>query len=200
MATRFLKMYLNKKLIGASILIATFLLAVPALAPRANAAPITEKCLGCKLTMLSPGNNGALNNQSTVGPSFIVSFAVANFTLTQPGTNHDVNITNSMGQQEGHIHVYVDGKYVTIWQNSNGIPLTLDSGTHIILLRLVSDFHLPFTPDVNASTTVTVANGADSVASAAMNGQNYSLGAMIVAIIALVLVAYVAFKPKPKTA
>lgn len=193
-------MYRNKQLIGASILLATFILAIPALTPRAIAGPVTKTCVGCKITMLSPGSNGALNNVSTVGPSFIVSFAVANFTLVQPGTRNDVNLTNTQGNQEGHIHVKVDGKYVEIWTSSEGIPLTLDSGSHTITLQLVSDFHLPFNPDITASTTVTVVNGADTVQSTAMNAQNYSLGAMIVAIIALVLVAYVAFKPKPKTA
>ena len=193
-------MYRNKQLIGASILLATFILAIPMLAPRAIAGPVTKTCVGCKITMLSPGSNGALNNQSTVGPSFIVSFAVANFTLVQPGTRQDVNLTNAQGNQEGHIHVKVDGKYIEIWTSSNGIPLTLDSGSHTITLQLVSDFHLPFNPDITASTTVTVVNGADTVQSTAMNAQNYSLVAMIVAIIALVLVAYVAFKPKPKTA
>ena len=193
-------MYRNKQLIGASILLATFILAIPVLTPRATAGPVTKTCVGCKITMLSPGSNGALNNVSTVGPSFIVSFAVANFTLVQPGTRQDVNLTNAQNNQEGHIHVKVDGKYIEIWTSSNGIPLTLDSGSHTITLQLVSDFHLPFNPDISASTTVTVANGADTVQSTAMNAQNYSLGAMIVAVIALILVAYVAFKPKPKTA
>ncbi len=190
----------KKQWIGASILLATFLLALPVLAPRASAAPVTETCLGCGITMLSPGSNGALNNQSTVGPTFLVSFAVKNFTLLQPGTHNDVNITNSQGLQEGHIHVFVDGKYVEIWTSSNGISLTLNSGSHTIKLELVSDFHLPFSPDISASTTVTVANGADTIQSTAMNAQNYSLGALIVSVIALILVAYVAFKPKPKTA
>ena len=188
----------NKRLIGASILLATFILAIPLVTPRAFAG--SKTCVGCKVTILSPGSNGALNNQSTVGPSFIVSFAVSNFTLVQPGTRNDVNITNTQGNQEGHIHVYVDGKYVEIWTSSNGIPLTLDSGSHTIMLRLVSDYHAPFNPDITGSTTITVANGADTLQSTAMNAQNYSLGAMIVAIIALILVAYVAFKPKPKTA
>ncbi len=194
------KMNRKKQWIGASILLATFLLAPPVLTPRTSAAPVTETCLGCGITMLSPGSNGALNNQSTVGPTFLVSFAVKNFTLLQPGTHNDVNITNSQGLQEGHIHVFVDGKYVEIWTSSNGITLTLNSGSHTIKLELVSDFHLPFSPDISASTTVTVDNGADTIQSTAMNAQNYSLGALIVSVIALILVAYVAFKPKPKTA
>jgi len=190
----------KKQWIGASILLATFLLAVPVLTPQASAGPVTKTCLGCGITMLSPGSNGALNNQSTVGPTFLVSFAVKNFSLVQPGTHNDVNITNSQGLQEGHIHVFVDGKYVEIWANTNGIPLDLTTGSHTIKLQLVSDFHLPFSPDISASTTVTVANGADTIQSTAMNAQNYSLGALIVSVIALILVAYVAFKPKPKTA
>jgi hypothetical protein len=189
----------KKQWIGASILLATFLLAIPMLTPRVTAGPVTEKCLGCGITMLSPGSNGALNNQSTVGPTFLVSFAVKNFSLVQPGTFKDVNITNSQGLQEGHIHVIVDGNYYEIWARPDGIPLTLNSGTHTILLRLVSDFHLPFSPDITASTTVTVVNGADTIQSTAMNAQNYSLGALIASVIALILVAYVAFKPKPKT-
>ncbi|TMH95160.1 hypothetical protein E6H37_06065 [Candidatus Bathyarchaeota archaeon] len=189
----------KKQWIGASILLATFVLALPTLTPHVSAGPVTEKCVGCGITMLSPGSNGALNNQSTVGPTFLVSFAVKNFSFVQPGTFKDVNITNSQGLQEGHIHVFVDGVYNEIWTSSNGIPLTLNSGSHTIKLELVSDFHLPFSPDVSASTTVTVANGADTLQSTAMNAQNYSLGALIVAVIALILVAYVAFKPKPKT-
>jgi hypothetical protein len=195
-----MKMNRNKQLTGISILLATFMLAIPILTPQVTAGPVTKTCLGCKITMLSPGSNGALNNQSTVGPSFIVSFAVSNFTLTQPGTRQDVNITNAQNNQEGHIHVYVDGNYVEIWTKSDGIPLTLNSGSHTIMLRLVSDFHLPFSPDITGSTTVTVVNGADTLQSTAMNAQNYGLGAMIVAVIAVILVAYVAFKPKPKTA
>src|SRR5437879_1119666 len=190
----------KRQWIGASILLATFLIAVPVLTPRAIAGPVTKTCLGCGITMLSPGSNGALNNQSTVGPTFLVSFAVKNFTLVQPGTFKDVNITNSQGLQEGHIHVIVDGNYYEIWASPNGIPLTLNSGSHTILLRLVSDFHLPFSPDITASTTVTVANASHTIQSTAMNAQNYSLGALVASVIALILVAYVAFKPKPKTA
>src|SRR3989442_10457279 len=189
----------KKQLIGASILLATFLIAVPVLTPRGTAGLVTKTCLGCAITMLSPGSNGALNNQSTVGPTFLVSFAVKNFSLVQPGTFKDVNITNSQGLQEGHIHVFVDGVYNEIWTSSNGIPLTLNSGSHTIKLELVSDFHLPFSPDITGSTTVTVGNGADTIQSTAMNAQNYSLGALIDSVIALILVAYVTFKPNPNT-
>ena len=190
----------KKQWIGASILLATFLLAVPVLTPQASAGPVTKTCPGTLYTSTNNvGSNGALNNQSTVGPTFLVSFAVKNFSLVQPGTHNDINITNSQGLQEGHIHVFVDGKYVEIWANTNGIPLDLTTGSHTIKLQLVSDFHLPFSTDISASTTVTVANGADTIQSTAMNAQNYSLGALIVSVIALILVAYVAFKPKPKT-
>ncbi len=81
----------KKQLIGASILLATFVLALPTLTPHVSAGPVTEKCVGCGITMLSPGSNGALNNQSTVGPTFLVSFALKNF------LHH-----SNRGQRSGH--------------------------------------------------------------------------------------------------
>src|SRR5438128_4930190 len=112
----------KKQWIGASILLATFILAVPTLTPQVNASA-AKPCVGCGITILSP--NGALNNQTTVGASFLVSFAVSNFSLVQPGTHNDANTTTAQGLNEGHIHVYVDGFYVEIWASPNGIPLTL---------------------------------------------------------------------------
>ncbi len=190
-----------------------FVFAIPALTPRAYAAGAAAPCSAptpaskCVIKILAPG--GILNPNATVGPSFIVSFLVLNFTLVQPGTVNDVNTTTSPGgHNEGHIHVWVDNVYVTIWASNNGIPLTLSRGTHTIRLDLVNDFHQTFSPGVNSTTTVTVRNPAgDNLQSAANNAQSnasnaqmYSLGALVVSVITLILVAYVAFRPKPKAA
>jgi hypothetical protein len=137
-----------------------------------------------------------------------VSFAVFNFTLVQPGQASDVNTTTSGGPggvNEGHIHVWVDSQYVTIWTSTNGIPLNLSPGSHTIRLDLVNDLHQTFKPGINATTTVSVVDPhaplqsiANSAQSNAGNAMYYSLGALIVSIISVILVAYVAFKPKPK--
>ncbi len=169
------------------------------------AAPCAQKCT---IAILSPG--GALNSNKTVNPSFLVSFAVNNFTLVQPGTTSDADTTTGSGptlHNEGHIHVWVDNvNYITIWTSLNGIPLTLSPGTHTIRLDLVNDHHQTFSPGINATTTVNVIDPsaplqstANSAQSNASNAMYYSLGAMIVSIISLILVAYVAFKPKSKS-
>lgn len=172
-----------------------------------TAAPCAQKC---SIGILGPGSGGALNKNQTVNPTFLVSFVVNNFTLVQPGTINDVNTTTSGGpnnplHNEGHIHVFVDNAYVTLWTSTNGIPLTLSPGTHTVRLNLVNDFHADFSPAISASTTVNVIDPnaplqstANSAQSNASNAMNYSLGALIVSIISLILVAYVAFKPKPK--
>lgn len=201
----------KNQLISTSILIAIFLLAVPALTPRVYGAGVANPCglygtnqtsRKCGIAILSPGSGGILNNQTNVGSSFVVSFLVHNFTLVQPGQTSDTNTTvgtANNGFNEGHIHVFVDNAYYTLWTSNNGIPLTLSAGQHTVTVELVNDFHQSFSPKIQASTTVTVANSLSTVESTANNAQNYALGALIVSVIAVVLVAYVAFKPKPKT-
>jgi hypothetical protein len=196
----------HKRLITVPLLIAIFLVGIPALTPHAYGA--ATPCLSsfkCGITILSPGTGGTLNKNQTVNPSFIVSFAVSNFTIVQPGTSTNVNTTTSgnTAHNEGHIHVFVDSVYVTIWTSSDGIPLSLASGTHTIRLDLVNDFHQEFSPGINATTTVKVINALQTdvsgVQSNASNAMTYSLGALVVSIITLILVAYIAFKPKPKS-
>ncbi len=198
------KMRRNKQWAIIALAVAFFLIAIPSTTPRVYGA-FANPCLAaqkCSIKILSPG--GALNTNTNVNQSFIVSFAVSNFTLQQPGTINDVNTftTGSTAHNEGHIHVFVDNAYITIWANTNGIPLTLSPGTHIIRLDLVNDLHYEFSPGINATTTVNVADPLQSAANTAQsnagNAMYYSLGALIVSIISVILVAYVAFKPKPK--
>ncbi len=199
----------KKGFVTVSLLLTVLLFAIPALTPRAHAA--AAPCLSslkCKIVILSPGSGGALNNNQTVGTSFLVSFFVQNFTLVQPGTNNDVNTTTSApgAHNEGHIHVWVDGAYNAIWTSSDGIPMSLFPGSHTIRLDLVNDLHQTFKPGINATTTVKVVDPlaplqstANSAQSSASNAMIYSIGALVVSIITLILVAYIAFKPKPKT-
>lgn len=193
----------NRLLISVALVIAIFVVGIPSQTPHvyAAAAGCNPKC---SIAILSPGSGGALNKNQTVNPTFLVSFLVHNFTLVQPGKpGGDLNTT---GNNEGHIHVFVDNAYVTIWTSLNGIPLTLAPGTHTVRLDLVNDLHQEFSPGINATTTVNVIDPNASTQSTATNAQNnasmamyYSLGALIVSIISLILIAYVAFKPKSKS-
>ena len=197
------KMRQHKRLLISTVVLAMFLMAIPSLAPMAYGA--AEPCLTtspCALVILSPGSGGALNNNQTVYRSFIVSFTTKNFSLVQPGTGSEFNTTTGTGpgaHNEGHVHVFVDNVYVTIWANTNGIPLTLSKGTHTITLELVNSFHQSFNPKISKSTTVSVVDpSTDSIQSTASNAQNFSLGALVLSLIAVILVAYVAFRPKQK--
>jgi hypothetical protein len=199
----------HKRWITVPLLIAIFLVGIPSLTPHAYGA--AAPCLSaskCNIAILSPGSGALLNKNQTVNPSFLVSFLVNNFTLVQPGTGTTTNVNTTIGtggsaHNEGHIHVFVDGVYVTIWASADGIPLSLTPGTHTIRLDLVNDYHQEFSPGINATTTVNVvSNLQTSVSSAQGNSSNamsFSLGALVVSIITLILVAYIAFKPKPKS-
>jgi hypothetical protein len=192
----------HKRLITVPLLIAIFLVGIPSLTPHAYGAatPCSPKC---GITILSPGSGATRNANQTVNPSFTLSFLVSNFTIVQPGTSTDVNTTIRGSPNEGHIDVFVDGVYVTIWANANGIPLSLAGGTHSIRLDLVNDLRQEFSPGINATTTVKVINALQTdvsgIQSNASNAMTYSLGALVVSIITLILVAYIAFKPKPKS-
>jgi len=162
------------------------------------------------LNPISRVRGAVLNKGQTVNSSFLVSFLVNNFTLVQPGrgTPFDVNTTTvaagatNPAHNEGHIHVFVDNVYVTIWTSTNGIPMTLVPGTHTIRLDLVNDLHQEFSPGINATTTVNVVDPLHSAANTAQtnagNAMYYSLGALIASVVSVILLAYVAFKPKPK--
>jgi hypothetical protein len=195
----------HKRLITVPLLIAIFLVGIPSLTPHAYGA--ATPCLSaskCSIAILSPGSGAVLNKNQTVNPSFLVSFLVNNFTLDQPGTGTSTNVNTTVrgSPNQGHIHVFVDGAYVTIWASADGIPLSLTPGTHTIRLDLVNDYHQEFSPGINATTTVNVINALQTnVSSAQGNASNamiFSLGALVVSIITLILVAYGAFKPKPK--
>jgi hypothetical protein len=207
------KMRTIKRLATTTVLaVAILLVAVTSTTPHVYGAatPCGVTTPKCSIAILSPGSGAILNKGQTVNSSFLVSFLVNNFTLVQPGrgTPFDVNTTTTAAgagnptHNEGHLHVFVDNVYVTIWTSTNGIPLTLVPGAHTIRLDLVNDFHQEFSPGINATTTVNVVDplhsAANSAQSNAGNAMYYSLGALVASVVSVILVAYVAFKPKPK--
>ena len=105
---------------------------------------------GPSLSILAPANDQVVGN----GTPVIVSFAVANFTLVQPGRVGQVG-----GPTEGHVDVYVDGVYSRLLTRVEPFSLPLESGPHTIRLRLVQDNGTPLTPDVFASVRVVATHG-----------------------------------------
>lgn len=124
------------------------------------------------LVILSPKDG------STVSPTFTVSFAVFNFSLTDP-----VGQPNALNT--GHIHIFLDGNYVNLWARPEGVPVTIQgSGSHTVKLELVNNNHSPLSTDVNKAITVSVN---DNVAGAASNASNYALAATILSVISIII-------------
>src|SRR5947208_1826785 len=88
------------------------------------------------LSIVSPANNAVIGNGSSVAVVFVAS----NFNLTAPGTNPP-------SPNAGHVEVSVDGR-LTSHVSMNAFRLSLASGPHTILLRLVMDNGTGRTPDV----------------------------------------------------
>ena len=99
------------------------------------------------LSIVSPANNAVIGNGSPVS----VVFVVTNFNLTAPGTGPSA-------PDAGHVEVLVDGG-LTAQVSVDAFRLSLASGPHTILLRLVMDNGTPLSPDVTGSVSVTVTRG-----------------------------------------
>jgi hypothetical protein len=123
------------------------------------------------LKILSPGDN------SNVPASFVVSFVVGNFTLTDP-------VGQPSALNTGHLHVLVDGNYYNLWARPEGVPLTLSGGSHVVKLQLVNNNHSALSPDVSKSITVNVN---DVFGTATNNASNYSFAATILSAVAVVV-------------
>src|SRR3989475_8451843 len=102
------------------------------------------------LSILTPANDQVIGN----GTPVIVSFAVANFVLVQPGRVGQVG-----SPTEGHVDLYLDGVYSRLLTRVEPISLPLESGLHTIRLQLVQDNGTPLNPDVFASVRFIATHG-----------------------------------------
>jgi len=128
-------------LLGMTVLIGTFLLAVTS--PSVAAA-------GPSLSILAPANDQVIGN----GTPVILSFAVSNFVLVQPG-----RVGQVANAGEGHVDLYVDGAYSRLLTRVEPVSLPLGSGPHTIRLQLVQDNGTPLSPDVSASVRIVATHG-----------------------------------------
>jgi len=124
-----------------TVLIGTFLLAVTS--PSVAAA-------GPSLSILAPAKDQVIGN----GTPVILSFAVANFVLVQPG-----RVGQVANAGEGHVDLYVDGAYSRLLTRVEPVSLPLGSGPHTIRLQLVQDNGTPLSPDVSASVRIVATHG-----------------------------------------
>ncbi len=79
-----------------------------------------------------------------------VSFRVTDFALVPPTSATSV-------PNEGHVAVFVDRVYIRSVTAFEPVPFSdLADGAHTITLQLVDNLGRPLTPDVSASTTITI--------------------------------------------
>ncbi len=128
-------------MLGLSFVLGIFLFALTS--PSAAAA-------GPSISILTPTNDQVVGN----GTPVIVTFAVANFVLVQPG-----RVGQVVSPAEGHVDLYLDGAYSRLLTRVEPISLPLESGPHTIQLQLVQDNGTALSPDISASVRVVATHG-----------------------------------------
>lgn len=132
---------MNARILGVTLAAIGVLLVAGFPATNVRGAP------GPTLSIVSPANGAVIGNGTPVA----VVFAVTNFNLTEQG-----NGTSS--PDSGHVDIFVDGGS-TGSAATNTIVLSLPSGPHTILLRLVMNNGSALNPDVTASVSMMMTQG-----------------------------------------
>ena len=134
---------MSRRRSGVVALVILGLTFLPLASPPAAAA-------GPSLSILTPRNDEVIGNGSPV----ILTFAVSNFVLVQPG-----RVGQGSPATEGHVDLYIDGAYSRLLTRVEPISLPLPSGPHTIRLQLVANNGTAFSPDVSASVRVVSTQG-----------------------------------------
>ncbi len=184
---------------------ATSLLAATA----ATRVIVTGQPLG-SLTLTASLHN---NNHSSLAPAVSVSVSVnvvaPSISLATPTVEPDGTVLLSWtvtgfvidsaafgGAPEagrGHVHVFVDGTYVTATAGSGAVLTGLSSGMHTIKVELFNNDHSALSTVYAAQATVTVSTGATSAANV-VNATVFYATTGILAAIVVVLAALLARK------
>jgi len=151
-------------------------------------------------TALNPDVNASVAVTVTQGPAFgkpgirityptegllrgtdnAISFDLTNFALVPPGGPSNV-------PNEGHIRVFVDGRYYEELTEYEPAHMGLDDGRHTIRMQLVDNGGSPLSPDtfavVNFTTQTGLGRGPDYMPILA-----YANGGLVLGILALLLV------------
>jgi hypothetical protein len=105
---------------------------------------------GPTLSILTPRNDEVVGNGSPV----VLTFAVSNFVLVQPG-----RVGQGSPTTEGHVDLSVDGVYSRLLTRVEPISIPLPSGPHTIRLQLTANNGTTLSPDVSASVRVVSTQG-----------------------------------------
>jgi hypothetical protein len=109
-----------------------------------NVTTVTRPTTPAKLQILSPEPG------STTGSSILLKLQLTNATVVSPTEVTGIN------PDEGHIHVSVDGKLVSMAYGLTQPVRGLTPGTHTILAAFVASDHRPFANQVVATVVFEV--------------------------------------------
>jgi hypothetical protein len=166
---------------AAFTILAIAMLPFPVHAPAPPTSGVST-CTGCSIGLVAPADS------STVSSTFYASFFVKNFTIVNPGSQ----VYTSPINNQGHLHVFLDNNYYTLWAQASAIPfVNIPAGSHTFRIELVNDTHAPFSPDVNITRSVTVS---DPLSTSISNASNYAIAATILSLVAVVISAIVLTK------
>jgi hypothetical protein len=108
----------------------------PATSPPASAPPSPRPSSPARLTILSPSNGEVVH-----GATVHVRLALKGARIVHATTTH-------ISPTTGHVHVYLDGKIVSMnYSLDNTIP-NVTPGQHVLRVEFVASDHLPFDPRV----------------------------------------------------
>ena len=109
-----------------------------------TSTPATRPSSPAKVAIVQPKNG-----QTVTGSSVHLVVALKGAKIVRPTTTHIV-------PTEGHLHVFVDGRIVSMNYGLTQTVGGLKPGLHVLKVEFVASDHLPFDPQVFTETTFTV--------------------------------------------
>ncbi len=131
----------QRRMVGALLVLVVAIVSIAGCAPDSKSAKTVDRpTTPAKLLIVSPEPN------AVTGASVDLKLQLDNATVVAPTTVSGVN------PDEGHIHVSVDGKLVSMTYGLSQ-PITVTPGTHTIQAEFVASDHRPFANRVVAAVS-----------------------------------------------
>jgi len=109
-----------------------------------SSAPSPRPSSPAKIRILSPRNGATVK-----GPTVHVRVALTGARIVPATTTHIV-------PTQGHLHVYLDGRIVSMNFSTDATIPNVSPGQHLLKVEFVASDHLPFDPRVITGSVFTV--------------------------------------------
>jgi len=112
--------------------------------PTPTTPPPTRIASTAKLAIVSPAQGAVVK-----GSSVTVKVSLKDAKIVQPTTTHIV-------PNEGHLHILVDGKLMTMTAALSTVVPGITPGHHVLEAEFVANDHAPFDPPIVAVVSIDV--------------------------------------------